>query len=257
MIAKALGERRAEEIVRNIASGYKGNKVSFQQSIRSLDPKAIAVLVANEHPQVTSVILAHLPPERTAQVLALLPEELRLEVILRFSHTDSVTAEVLEVIDEVLQKKVDRLGSKESQKLGGVQKVAEVLNQMDKVNQEALLEHLGEREPSLADEIRQLMFAFEDLILLDSRGIQTLLKETNNQELAKALKAASETIKNLFFKNMSERAVNMLKEDMEVMGPIRLRDVESAQQNIVRTARRMEQEGKITIRGRGEEDALV
>lgn len=257
MITKALGERRAEEIMGEVASAHKREKNSFQQSIRNLDPKAIAILVSNEHPQVISVIVAHLPPERAAQVLTLLPENLRMEVILRFSQTEAITAEVLEVIDDVLQKKVNSLGAKESQKVGGVQKVAEVVNHMDKASQESLLDQLGEADPALADEIRQLMFSFEDLILLDSRSVQTLLQEISNQELALALKAASDTIKALFFNNMTERAANMLKDDMDVMGPVRLRDVEAAQQNIVRTARRLEQDGKVTIRGRGEEDVLV
>lgn len=257
VIAKALGERRADEIIKEIDSGFKGDRPSFHASIRKLDPKALAVLISNEHPQVISVILAHLPSERAAQVVTLLPESLRMEVIFRFSRTESITAEVLEVIDEILQKKLGSIGSKERQNLGGVQKVADVLNQMDKASQEFLLEQLGEREPTLADEIRQLMFSFEDLTLLDNRSIQTLLKEISNQELAMALKAASEAIKNLFFKNMSERAANMLKEDMEVMGPVRLKDVESTQQNIVRSARKLEQEGKIIIRGRGEDDVLV
>jgi flagellar motor switch protein FliG len=257
VISKALGERRAEEIIKEMGSGSKIDKSSFQQSVRNLDPKTLAVLISNEHPQVISVILAHLPPERAAQVLTLLPENLKLEVILRFSSTESITAEVLEVIDEILQKKMESLGTKVSQQLGGIQKVADMLNQMDKSIQETLLDQVGEKEPILADEIRQLMFSFEDLVLLDNRGIQTLLKEISNQELAMGLKAASETIKDLFFKNMSERATNMIKEDMEVLGPVRLRDVESAQKNIIRIARSMEQEGKITIRGQGEEDVFV
>jgi flagellar motor switch protein FliG len=257
IISKAVGERRAEDIMKEMGSSSKIDKTSFQHSIRNLDPKTLAVIISNEHPQVISVILAHLPAERAAQVLTLLPENLRLEIILRFSSTESITSEVLEVIDEILQKKMDSLANKDSQQLGGIQKVADMLNQMDKTSQDTLLEQLGEKEPGLTDEIRQLMFSFEDLVLLDNRSVQTVLKEVSNQELALSLKTASDTIKDLIFKNMSERAANMLKEDMEVMGPVRLRDVETAQKNIVRIVVTMEQEGKLTIGGRGEEDVLV
>jgi len=257
IIARAIGEKRADEMLKEISAAYMEENPPFFQSLRGIDAKTLVPLISNEHPQVIALILAHLPSERAAQVLSLLPEKLRPEVMLKISQTESIPPEVMEAIDDVLQKKVERIGGKESQKIGGIQRVADVLNQMDTTSQEAILNQLEAKNPSLVEEIKQLMFTFEDLVLIDGRGIQTLLKEINNQELALALKTANEEIKNLFFKNMSERAAEMLREDMEVMGPVRLRDVEAAQRNIVKIARKLEQEGKLVISKRGEEDVLV
>jgi flagellar motor switch protein FliG len=257
IIARAIGEKRAEEMLKEISAAYMEENPPFFQSLRGIDAKTLVPLISNEHPQVIALILAHLPSERAAQVLSLLPEKLRPEVMLKISQTESIPPEVMEAIDDVLQKKVERIGGKESQKIGGIQRVADVLNQMDTTSQEAILNELEVKNSSLVEEIKQLMFTFEDLVLIDGRGIQTLLKEINNQELALALKTANEEIKNLFFKNMSERAAEMLREDMEVMGPVRLRDVEAAQRNIVKIARKLEQEGKLVISKRGEEDVLV
>lgn len=254
-IVDALGEERARGILGglNIASG---NQRSLE-SLEMVDAKSLATFLVNEHPQTVAVILAHLEPEKKGEVLKRLPEVLQAEVVLRMANLDNVDPELIVEIDRVLKNQLANTATVEQASLGGVQPVAEMLNVMDKNTETAIMSRLEEKDPLLAEEIRKLMFVFDDIVKIDDRGIQTLLKEVPNDKLLLALKTASDDIKNKVFKNISARAAEMLREDLSNMGPSRLSDVEGAQQEIVNAARRLEAEGKILIARGGSEDAMV
>lgn len=254
-VVDAVGEERARGIL-----GHLNATTNSQRSLESLevvDAKSLANFLINEHPQTVSVILAHLEPEKKGEVLKRLPEALQAEVVLRMANLDHVAPELIAEVDRVLKEELANLGTVEQAALGGVQPVAEMLNVMDKNTEKAIMSRIEEKDPILAEEIRKLMFVFEDIVKIDDKGIQTLLKEVPNEKLLLALKTANEEIKNKIFKNISQRAANLLKEDLTNMGPSRLSDVESAQVEIVNIARRLESEGKILIARGGSEDALV
>lgn len=254
LVAKALGENKAKSIVDKISEGKEYKSLSLLDDI---DPKMVMDIIRSEHPQTIALILSHLSPEKSSAILSGLPEELRTEVILRISNLEVVPPEVINDVAEMLESEVKSMGNTGGHQLGGVKAVADILNQMDRATESALLTRIEETNPKMADEIRQLMFVFDDLVLIDDRGIQEILKEVSSDDLAKALKTASEAVKEKIFKNMSERAVDMLNEDIEDMGPIRLSDVEKAQQTITQVAMKLEEEGKIMMGGRGGEDVFV
>ncbi len=254
-IVDALGEERARGILGglNITSGG-GRSL---ESLEMVDAKSLATFLVNEHPQTVAVILAHLEPEKKGEVLKRLPETLQAEVVLRMANLDHVDPELILEIDRVLKNQLSNTATVEQSSLGGVQPVAEMLNVMDKNTETAIMSRLEEKDPLLAEEIRKLMFVFDDIAKIDDRGIQALLKEVANDKLLLALKTASEEIRAKVFKNISQRAAEMLREDLSNMGPSRLSDVEGAQQEIVNAARRLEAEGKILIARGGSEDAMV
>ena len=254
-IVEALGEERARGILGglNISSG--GGRTL--ESLEMVDAKSLSTFLVNEHPQTVAVILAHLEPEKKGDVLRRLPEGLQAEVVLRMAHLDNVDPELIAEIDRVLKAQLSATSTVEQSSLGGVQPVAEMLNVMDKSSEQSIMSRLEEKDPLLAEEIRKLMFVFEDIAKIDDRGIQMLLKECPNDRLLMALKTANEDIKAKIFKNISARAAEMLREDLANMGPARLSDVEGAQQEIVNVARRLEAEGKIIIARGSSEDAMV
>jgi flagellar motor switch protein FliG len=254
-IVEALGEERARGILGglNISSG--GGRTL--ESLEMVDAKSLSTFLVNEHPQTVAVILAHLEPEKKGDVLRRLPEALQAEVVLRMAHLDNVDPELIAEIDRVLKAQLSATSTVEQASLGGVQPVAEMLNVMDKSSEQTIMSRLEEKDPLLAEEIRKLMFVFEDIAKIDDRGIQMLLKEVPNDRLLLALKTANEDIKAKIFKNISARAAEMLREDLSNMGPARLSDVEGAQQEIVNVARRLEAEGKLIIARGSSEDAMV
>lgn len=254
-IVAALGEERARGILGGINVVTGGGRTL--ESLEMVDAKSLSNFLVNEHPQTVAVILAHLEPEKKGEVLKRLPEALQAEVVLRMANLDHVAPELIAEIDSVLKKELASMSSVEQTALGGVQPVAEMLNVMDKNTESSIMSRLEEKDPLLAEEIRKLMFVFDDVVKIDDRGIQTLLKEVPNDRLLLALKTASEEIKTKVFKNLSQRAADMLRDDLSNMGPARLSDVESAQQEVVNAARRLEAEGKILIARGGSEDALV
>lgn len=253
-IVLALGEERARAILGGVNTASSGRTL---ESLEMVDAKSLSTFLVSEHPQTVAVILAHLEPEKKGEVLKRLPEALQSEVVLRMANLDHVAPELIAEIDAVLKRELSSMSTVEQAALGGVQPVAEMLNVMDKNTETAIMSRLEEKDPLLAEEIRKLMFVFDDIIKIDDRGIQILLKEIPNDKLLLALKTANEEIKNKVFKNLSQRAAEMLREDLNSMGPSRLSDVESAQQEIVNAARRLEAEGKILIARGGSEDALV
>lgn len=254
-IVNALGEERARGILGGINVISGGGRTL--ESLEMVDAKSLSTFLVSEHPQTVAVILAHLEPEKKGEVLKRLPEALQAEVVLRMANLDHVAPELIMEIDQVLKKELSSMSSVEQTALGGVQPVAEMLNVMDKNTESSIMSRLEEKDPLLAEEIRKLMFVFDDIVKIDDKGIQTLLKEVPNDRLLLALKTASEEIRNKIFKNISQRAAEMLREDLSNMGPARLSDVEGAQQEIVNVARRLEAEGKILIARGGSEDALV
>lgn len=255
VVVDALGEERARGVLGHL--NVSSSSRPALESLEVVDAKSLANFLIHEHPQTVSVILAHLEPEKKGEVLKRLPEALQAEVVLRMANLDHVAPELISEVDRVLKEELANLGTVEQAALGGVQPVAEMLNVMDKNTEKAIMSRIEEKDPILAEEIRKLMFVFEDIVKIDDKGIQTLLKEVPNEKLLLALKTANEEIKNKIFKNISQRAAQLLKDDLSNMGPSRLSDVEGAQVEIVNVARRLESEGKILIARGGSEDALV
>ena len=226
------------------------------REIGKVSPKLLAQILRNEHPQTLALIIGNLQSEQAADLLTNLPAGVRVEVLMRLAKLEAVPEEMLIAVDKVLQSQLIAMGGKEGKKVGGIQSVAEILNAVDRSTEEEVLSEIEEESPSMAEEIRNLMFVFEDVSTLDDRSIREVLKEISNEDLTMALRGSNDELKTLFFKNMSERAANMIREDLEVMGPTRLSDVEAAQQNIVKIVRRLEGEGRIMI-SRGGGDVFV
>jgi flagellar motor switch protein FliG len=254
-LKKALNTGEASDILNDIRSDWR---LTLFQKARKLEPKILVNFLRNEHPQTVALLLAVLDQVQAASILAELKEETQVEVVMRMAELDKVSPEILVDIDRVLQEELLSVEGMEGQRLGGVESVAEILNNADRALEAQVLEGVEEQRESLAEEIRRLMFVFEDLINVDDRGIMSILKEVSTDDLKLALKTASDELKDKVFKNMSSRAVEMLKEDMEIMGPTRLKDVEAAQQAIIKVAKRLEQEGKVQLMaGGGGEDEFV
>lgn len=253
-VSQAFDSRKADSLLSGFSPQDGGRPFDM---LRSLSPQVLANLMRDEHPQTVALILVNLNHQTAAEVIQLLPEAVQSEVVVRIAELDNVPDEIVDEIQEVIVEQIADIGNESNEKLGGVQAAAEIMNQVDQKTESSILERIEEDREELAEEIRQSMFVFEDLIHLDDRSIRTLLKEISNDELILALKTASEGLGDKIFGNVSQRAAQMMKEDMEVMGPVRLRDVEQAQQTVLKTARRLEEEGKIVLGGKGGDDVLV
>lgn len=248
VIGTAFKGGDAEELIDQLQLGSAANL----DALELIDPRTLATFVRNEHPQTIALILAHLDPKKCGETLKMLPEGLHTEILLRIANLDSVAPEIIDEIDDVLRNEIQAMGSIHTQKIGGVEPIAEMLNLIDKATEEQILDNLEERDPDLAEQVRQLMFTFDDLVKIDDRGIQELVKGVKTDDWKIALKTASEAVRELIFKNMSERAAKMLKEDMEAMSAVKLSDVETKQYEIVQVARKLEEEGKIIIASGGD-----
>lgn len=253
-ILATLGEERARTVLGQL-SVLEGSRTL--EALELVDARTLSNFLINEHPQTIALILAHLEPGKKTDVLKRLPEAIQTEVVLRIANLDFISPTLIAQVDEVLKQELATLGSIDTQQLGGVQPIADMLNVMDKTTEQNIMARVEEKDPQLAEEIRKLMFVFEDIIYIDDRGIQSLLKEVPNEKLVIALKTGADEIKDKVFRNMSKRAGQLLKDDLDALGPVRLSDVEAAQQEIVNVAKRLEAEGKIIISRGGEADALV
>lgn len=254
-LRRALPADKAGDILGEIRSDWR---LTLFQKARKLEPKILVNFLRNEHPQTVALVLSVLEHNQAAAILADLKEEIQVEVVMRMAELDKVSPEILVEVDRVLQEELLSVEGMEGQRLGGVETVAEILNNADRALEAQVLEGVEEQRETLAEEIRRLMFVFEDLLGVDDRGIMAILKEVSTDDLKLALKTASDELQEKIFKNMSQRAVEMLKEDMEIMGPTRLKDVEGAQQAIIKIAKRLEQEGKLQLSsGGGGEDEFV
>jgi flagellar motor switch protein FliG len=253
-VLQTLGEERAKTVLGQL-SVVEGSRTL--EALELVDSRTLANFLVNEHPQTIALILAHLDGGKKVDVIKRLPEAIQTEVVLRIANIDFISPSLIAQVDEVLKQELATLGSIDTQQLGGIQPIADMLNVMDKQSEQNIMARVEEKDPQLAEEIRKLMFVFEDIIYIDDRGMQTLLKEVPNDKLVMALKTAPEEIKDKIFKNISKRAADLLREDLESMGPVKLSDVEKAQQEIINVAKRLESEGKIMIARGGEGDALV
>lgn len=249
LVRKSFGDETAEAYLSAVETrgGVLGDY------LKTCDSRLLATTIKGEHPQTISLIVSLLPPRKACDVISMLPEKIQGDVITRMANLGRVDKNLLLEIEDIIREQLQDLGVGEDKQMGGVSAVASILNQMDKKREGELLVAIEEADPELAQRIRQLMFTFEDLIKLDNKSIQTLLKEITSEELAIALKGASDAIKEKIFSNMSERASTMLKEDLEAMGPVRLSEVEQTQTRIALTAKRLEAEGKIIITGDNEQ----
>lgn len=253
-VLQTLGEERAKTVLGQL-SVVEGSRTL--EALELVDSRTLANFLINEHPQTIALILAHLDGNKKVDVIKRLPEAIQTEVVLRIANIDFISPSLIAQVDEVLKQELATLGSIDTQQLGGIQPIADMLNVMDKQSEQNIMARVEEKDPQLAEEIRKLMFVFEDIIYIDDRGMQTLLKEVPNDKLVMALKTAPDEIKGKIFKNISKRASDLLREDLESMGPVKLSDVEKAQQEIINVAKRLESEGKIMIARGGEGDALV
>jgi len=250
MISSNLDSDTARYILDEL--DFDSGPVPFKE-LGNVSPKILAQILRNEHPQTLALILGHMPPENAGSLLQQMTPGVRAEVLIRLAKLEAVAEEMLVEVDRVLQSQLIAIGGKEGRKVGGVNSVAEILNAIDRATEEEIMADIEEESAQLAEEIKQLMFVFEDIMKIDDRGIREVLKEISNEDLTMALKATADELREKFFKNLSERAGNMIREDLEIMGPVKLSEVEAAQQNIVKQVRRLEAEGRIVIAGSGGE----
>ena len=254
MLPNVLNNDAASDVMTKIE--LEKQKVPFKH-VKELDARLLGNFIKNEHPQTVAVILVHLGHDKASQVLGFLPESLQFEVVNRVAHLETVPPDLIRDVDEVLEQELLSMGKESQQLLGGIQTVAEILNFCDRRTGDNILQAMEDYDTELAEKVRKLMFVFEDLVTVNDAGIRELLKEVRNEELTLALKTASEELKGKIFKSLSQRAAQMLQEDLSIMGPARLSDVEAAQQSILNIARRLEKEGKLMLAGKEGGDALV
>ena len=254
VLVNALGMEKAETLLQEI---YTSTRADLANILGNMDSKTVANFLSQEHPQTVAVILAKLRPKQSGDVIGLLPQDMQAEVVLRIADVEQVSPDILTEIEEVIRKELTSLGGMQRYKVGGLEKVVEVFSHLDRSREKQILDRLDEINPPLADVIRKHLFTFDDVFNLDDRGLQTIMREVNSSTLTLALKTCNDDLKEKIFRNISSRAAEMIKEDLEVMGPVRLSDVEKAQSEVVKVASRLEEEGKIVIAGRGGEDVLV
>lgn len=250
VLSKGLGEDSANKIL-ELAS-----KENTLNSLRWVDPKTLSNFLMTEHPQTIALILCLLEPMQSAEVLSALPEALKSDVSIRIAAMERIPADAIEELEEVLRGQLD-VNKGKGRRVGGVRTIAEILNQCDRSTEQMILEKIESQNNVLSDSIRQLMFVFEDIVNVDDRAIQMILKEISTDELSLALKTASSGLKEKIFKNMTQRSAQMLKEEMDARGPVKVSEVEKAQLNFVKVARKLEAEGKIVLTKKGGEEVVV
>jgi len=254
LLEKSLGSQKAIDIINRLTSSLQVRPFDF---IRRTDPAHLMNFIQQEHPQTIALILAYLEPNKASVILQNLPHEVQSDVARRIATMDRTSPEVLREVERVLEKKLSTLSSEDYTAAGGVESIVEILNLVDRSSEKQIIEALEDEDPELAEEIKKRMFVFEDIVMLDDRAIQKVMREVDSQELAKALKSVDTEVQDKIFRNMSKRAAGMLKEDMEYMGPIRLKDVEEAQQKIVSIIRHLEDTGEIVVARSGEDELVV
>ncbi len=256
LLESAFGSDRALEILTRLQSSLQEVPFEF---LKRADPAQICSFIQDEHPQTIALILAHLNAQVASIVLSSLPQEIQADVVMRVATMDRTPPEIVREVERVLERKMASAFSQGFTFAGGVKEVAEILNRIERNTEKSIMSDLEERDPELADEIARLMFTFDDLVYVEDTGIQKSLREIDTKDLALALKSANEEVREKVLKNMSERAREMIKEEIDFMGPVRLKQVEEAQQKIVAIVRRLEDSGELVIQGRGSggEDQLV
>ncbi|HBT20173.1 MAG TPA: flagellar motor switch protein FliG [Peptococcaceae bacterium] len=254
VLEKSLGPAKANEYIRKLTAATK--KYPFS-SLRKTDPKHLVNFIGNEHPQTIALILSYLDPEQAAMVLSELPQDVQAEIAKRIAKMETTSPEIVKEVEAVLEKKLSTFVGERFTFAGGIQTVVDILNRADRSTERTIIETLEQDDPELAEEIRNRLFVFEDINILDDTAIRRVLREVDMKDLAKALKGASDELMNRILRNMSKRAGEMLQEEMEFLGPVRLREVEEAQQNIVQIIRRLDEAGEIIISRGGEDEVIV
>jgi flagellar motor switch protein FliG len=254
LLAKSLPPDQAKKIIEQVNQTIQSAPFSFLQKAES---ENLLTFIQDEHPQTIALILAHLKPAQASEVLVGLAGQKQVEVVKRIANMEQTNPEVIKEVERGLEHRLSAMITQTFEKAGGVDTVAEMLNLADRATEKSIMEGLEAEDPDLVEQIRRLMFVFEDIMMVNDKGIQSMLKEVDNEDLALALKTASQDLKDKIFKNMSERAAQLIKEDMEYMGPVRVSDVEAAQQKVVDVVRRLEESGEIIISGRGGEKDLI
>ncbi|TCO67799.1 flagellar motor switch protein FliG [Caldanaerobacter subterraneus] len=251
VLEKALGAQEAFEIINKLTSSLRVRPFDF---IRRADPSQVLNFIQNEHPQTIAMILSYLKPQQAGAILSSLPEKLQAEVAMRIAKMESTSPEVVKEVERILERKLSSLVTQDYTSSGGIQTIVDILNSVDRSTEKNILDTLETIDIELVEEIKKRMFVFEDIVTLDSRSIQRVLREVDNHDIALALKGASEEVQRVIYSNMSKRLAEMIKEDIQYMGPVRLKDVEEAQQRIVNIIRKLEEAGEIVIsRGGGDE----
>src|SRR5712671_6471 len=255
VILRTLGAGQAKRILERLSSSY--NSANAFEAIDRLNPIQLSQFIQNEHPQTIALILAHLGPSQSAQLLESLPETIQADVAVRMASLETITPEAIRGISSVLEEKLKPVGTyAHNEAYGGIRAVAELFNRLNRQRSRAVLEMIDSNKPEIASSIRELMFIFEDVATLDDAAIREIIQRIDKKTIAQALKGSTETQQRQFFNNMSGRAVDMMKEEMEIMGPVKTKDVHAAQQKIVEVVRKLEEEGLINTGGGGEDYVL-
>ena len=254
VLEKALGADKANEVLNKLTVSLQVKPFDF---VRKADPTQILNFIQNEHPQTIALILAYLKPMQSAAVLSALPAERQADVARRIAKMDRTSPEIIKEVEKILERKLSSLVNQDFTVVGGLSNVVDILNNVDRGTERHIMESLEIEDTDLAEEIKKRMFVFEDILLLDNRSIQRFLREVENNMLALALKMSTDELKDLILKNMSKRMAEMIMEDMEFMGPVRIKDVEEAQQNVVNIIRKLEDAGEIVISRGGGDEVIV
>lgn len=254
VISSAFGDAAGEGLLEYITGA---RKEPISQIMQDVPDKILNAFIAAEHPQTVAFLMTKMNADQAATVLQKMSEETQTEILIRIANLNNVKADVIDEVREVLRTQLKGSGLENDEEIGGPKSAADILNFVDRNNEERILTEIEEMYPDLAEQIRNLMFTFEDCKKIDDKGIQTVLKEVPRDQLVMSLKTASPELRDLLFRNVSQRAAQMIKEDLDAMGPVKVKDVEKAQQGIVDIVRRLEAEGKIAIGGGGAEEAFV
>ena len=255
LLENTIGAEKAQLLMSELNVSSSSNLVDL---IANIDSKTLANFLSQEHPQTVAVILAKLKSKQTSEVIGLLPMELQAEVVLRIADVDQVSPDVLKDLDDAMKRELKSMGGTQRYRIGGIDKVVDMFNFFDRTREKQILDKLDVMSPPLSEVIRKHLFTFEDVFALDDRSIQSVMREVSNDTLTLAMKTSPDEVKDKIFRNISSRAADMIKEDLEVMGPVRLSDVEKAQAEIIKIVRKMEEEGKVVLAGgKGSDDVLV
>lgn len=254
ILEKALGVDEAAAIMNRLTSTLQVRPFDFA---RKADPTQVLNFIQNEHPQTIALVLSYLDPEQSGQILSELPQDMQADVAKRIATMSSTSPEIISQVEQILEKNLSATATQDYTQTGGIQAVVEVLNGVDRSTERTILDELEVQDPELAEEIKKRMFIFEDIVTLDNRAIQRVIREVENDDLKLSLKVASDEVKDIVFQNMSDRMAQTFKEEMEFMGPVRLKDVEEAQSRIVSVIRRLEEVGEIIISRGGGDDIIV
>ena len=252
-LTAALGEDKAANLIDQIlmGSGAKG-----LDSLKWMDSKQVASIIRNEHPQIQTIVLSYLEPEQSAEILAQFPEKVRLDLLMRIANLEEVQPAALQELNEIMEKQFAGQGGTQAAKMGGLKSAANIMNYLDTAIEGQLMDAIREQDEEMSQQIQDLMFVFDNLIDVDDKGIQAILREVQQDALLKSIKGADEELKNKIMKNMSKRAAEMLNDDLEALGPVRISEVETAQKEILSVARRLSDSGEIMLGGGGGEEFL-